>query len=200
MNIKKKKYRTMNLKDLIISAQSGDYDALEEIIKREQKTVYTSFCYLGAEKENIADLTQEVLLRMSKNIKKLKNPLLFKSWLGQIITHLFYDELRKKKRTPDSVSIETFRVNEDEEVCSLCICDTDLKPDEKTIGRELSDMIRKTICSLPELFRPVIILRELHGLSYDEIATITGTNVGTVKSRISRARTKMQECLKPYLT
>ena len=56
------------------------------------------------------------------------------------------------------------------------------------------------ICKLPEHFRIVIILRELQGLSYEEIARITKTNVGTVKSRISRARNKLQECLKPYIT
>lgn len=199
MQIQKRKYKTMNFKELILSAQNNDYNALEEIIKREQKKIYTTFCYLGAKKENIADLTQEALLRISKNLKTLKNPGLYKSWSGQIITHLFYDELRKQKRIPDSVSIESYRVNDEDESCALCICDTDLKPDERTAGKELSDMIRKTICALPEHFRLVIILRELQGLSYDEIAKITGTNSGTVKSRIARARRKMQECLKPYL-
>ena len=81
----------------------------------------------------------------------------------------------------------------------LNICDSNLKPDEHTLGQELTDVIREMICKLPEHFRLVIILRELQGLSYEEIAKITQTNVGTVKSRISRARNKLQECLKPYL-
>lgn len=170
------------------------------MIKREQKNVYASFCYLGANKENISDLTQEALFRMSKNIKNLKNPKLFKSWLGQIVTNLFYDELRKKQRYPDSVSIDSYWLNDEEsENGILHICDNTLKPDEKTIGKELTDIIREMICKLPEHFRIVIILRELQGLSYEEIAKITQTNVGTVKSRISRARNKLQECLKPYL-
>lgn len=197
-----KKYKNMNLYDLICTAQEDNYDALEELIKREQKNVYASFCYLGAPKENIADLTQEALFRMSKNIKTLKNPKLFKSWLGQIVANLFYDELRKKQRTPDALSIDSYWSNDDNENdnCVLNICDNTLKPDEKTLGKELSDVIRETICKLPEHFRLVIILRELQGLSYEEIAKITNTNVGTVKSRISRARNRMQECLKPYLT
>lgn len=191
----------MNLYDLICTAQEDNYDALEELIRREQKNVYASFCYLGAPKESISDLTQEALFRMSKNIKTLKNPKLFKSWLGQIVSNLFYDELRKKKRTLDSVSIDSYWLNdEDNDNCVLHICDNTMKPDEKTLGKELTDVIRETICKLPEHFRLVIILRELQGLSYEEIAKITQTNVGTVKSRISRARNKMQECLKPYLT
>ena len=199
-NISKKKYRDMNLYDLICESQINNYDALEELIRREQKNVYASFCYLGAAKENISDLTQEALFRMSKNIKNLKNPKLFKSWIGQIVTHLFYDELRKKQRLPDSVSIDSYWLNDDnEENCTLNICDNRLKPDEKTIGQELTDIIKEMICALPENFRVVIILRELQGLSYEEIANITKTNVGTVKSRIARARSKLQECLKPYV-
>lgn len=197
----KRKYKDMNLYDLICSAQEDDYDALEELIKREQKNVFASFCYLGASKESLSDLTQEALFRVSKNIKSLKNPRLFKSWLGQIISNLFYDELRKRQRIPDSVSIESYWLNDESSDNSILnICDNTLKPDEKTLGRELSDIIREMISRLPEHFRLVIILRELQGLSYEEIAKITNTNVGTVKSRISRARNKLQECLKPYLT
>ncbi|MBQ4122131.1 sigma-70 family RNA polymerase sigma factor [bacterium] len=197
----KRKYREMNSYDLICTAQNDDYDALEELIKREQKNVYTSFCYLGASQENVSDLTQEVLFRMSRNIKTLKNPKLFKSWLAQIISNLFYDELRKKQRTPDTYSIDSFwQNNEENDNSEFHICDNKLNPHDKTLGKELTDLIRETICALPVNFRLVIILREIQGLSYEEIARITQTNVGTVKSRIARARTKMQECLKPYLT
>ena len=190
----------MNLFDLVCSAQCDNYDALEELIKREQKNVFASFCYLGASKENLSDLTQEALFRMSKNIKSLKNPKLFKSWLGQIISNLFYDDLRKKQRVPEAVSIDSYWLNDDSSDDSILhICDNTLMPDEHTLGKELTDVIRETICKLPEHFRLVIILRELQGLSYEEIAKITQTNVGTVKSRLSRARNKLQECLKPYL-
>ena len=198
--LSKRKYKEMNLYDLICTAQEDNYDALEEIIRREQKNIYASFCYLGANKENISDLTQEALFRMSKNIKTLKNPNLFKSWLSQIVSNLFYDELRKKQKVPDSVSIDSYWLNdENSDNCILHICDNTTKPDDKTLNRELTDVIRETICQLPEHFRLVIILRELQGLSYEEIAKITKTNVGTVKSRIARARNKMQECLKSYL-
>lgn len=195
----KKKYKNMNIYDLICHAREDDYNAIEELIKREQKNIYTSFCYLGADREHIADLTQEALLRMSKNIKSLKNPKYFKSWLGQIITNLFYDELRKKQKNPAHLSIESFWNNDENSNVILNICDKNLTPDETTLGIELTDIIRNLICELPEQFRLVIILRELQGLTYEEIAQVTQTNVGTVKSRIARARNKLQECLKPYL-
>ncbi|MCK7482574.1 MAG: sigma-70 family RNA polymerase sigma factor [Candidatus Moduliflexus flocculans] len=72
-------------------------------------------------------------------------------------------------------------------------------PEEKTLGSELDAKIKEAIENLPEQFRLVVVLRELQGLSYDEIAEITGTNIGTVKSRLSRARMKLQEQIKPYL-
>lgn len=196
----KKKYKEKDLLDLVVEAQNNNYLAIEELIKREQKNIYTAFCFLGANKENIADLTQEVLFRMSKNIKKLKDPKNFKAWLGQIISNLFYDELRKKQKSINAISIESYWLNEDNhENTVLNICDNKSKPDKKSLENELSDIIRDSICKLPEHFRIVIILRELQGLSYDDIAQITQTSVGTVKSRISRARNKLQEGLKPYL-
>ena len=69
----------------------------------------------------------------------------------------------------------------------------------ENLASGITEIIKELICALPENFRIVIILRELQGLSYEEIANITQTSVGTVKSRISRARNKLQECLKPYL-
>jgi RNA polymerase sigma-70 factor (ECF subfamily) len=72
-------------------------------------------------------------------------------------------------------------------------------PDEKVLNRELSEVIREAMSKLPEQFRTAIVLREVEGLSYEEIAILTKTEMGTVKSRIARARTKLQELLQPYL-
>lgn len=199
--LSKRKYKEMNQYDLICSAQEDDYNAISELIKREQKNIYASFFFLNAPKESICDLTQEALLRMAKNIKNLKNPKLFKAWLGQIVSNLFYDELRKKQKYSTLLSIDSFWIDdENNENCALNICDNTSTPDENTLNKELTDLIRENICRLPEHFRLVIILRELQGLSYEEIANITKTSIGTVKSRISRARNKLQEGLKPYLT
>lgn len=190
----------MNTQELIRNAQNDDYNALEELIRREQKNIYASFYYLDPTRENLLDLTQEALLRMSKNIKNLRNPKTFKSWLSQIISNLFYDELRKKQKAPNLVSIDT-NWQDDESSCpALNIKDKKAKPEDKTLGNELSNIIQKMIGQLPEQFRFVIVMREIQGLSYEEIAEITHTSVGTVKSRIARARSKLQEYLKPYMT
>ena len=106
MSAPKLQYKKMSLEELVVLSQQNDLKALEELIKREQKNVFAAFSYLTDKRENISDLTQEALLRVAKNISSLKNPKHFKSWLNTIITNLFYDELRKSARKPDTISIE----------------------------------------------------------------------------------------------
>lgn len=195
----KKKYKDMDTQELIRHSQNDDYNALEELIRREQKNIYASFYYLDPHREDLLDLTQEVLLRMSRNIKSLKNPKTFKSWLGQIVSNLFYDQLRKKQRSLNLVSIDVNWDDENKNHPVFEIKDEKAKPDEHIMGNELSEIIVEMISKLPEHFKFVIVLREIQGLSYEEIAKVTKTNVGTVKSRIARARNKLQEDLKPYV-
>ncbi len=187
-------YKKMPLEEIIVLSQQNDFKALEELIRREQKNVFAAFSYLCKKRENIADLTQETLLRVAKNIHTLKKPQNFKSWLNQIITNLFYDELRKKQRKPDIISIDCENTD-----IKTQLPDPKCKPHEKCLTSELEKMIKEAIQDLPEQFRIAIILRELQGLTYEEIADVTNSNVGTVKSRIARARGKLQNDLKSYI-
>ncbi len=199
MSGSKLQYKKMSLEELVVLAQQNDLRALEELIKREQKNVYAAFSYLSDKKENVSDLTQEALMRVAKNISSLKNPKNFKSWLNTIIANLFYDELRKSSRKPDTISIDDESCeNSTFDVLSL-IPDKKCKPHEKCITNELEKIIKDAILNLPEQFRIAIVLRELQGLSYEEIAKATNASVGTVKSRIARARCKLQEGLRTYI-
>lgn len=197
MSCNKLQYKKMALEELVVLAQQNDFKALEELIRREQKNVFAAFSYLCKKREEVSDLTQETLLRVAKNIQNLKNPKLFKSWLNQIITNLFYDELRKSQRKLDTVSLDDD--SEDYAPIKFQLLDKKCKPHEKCISSELEKIIKNAILELPEQFRIAIILRELQGLSYEEIAKATHSSIGTVKSRIARARGKLQEDLKAYI-
>ncbi len=186
-------YKKMSLEELIVLAQKDDFKAIEEIIRREQKNIFTTFTYLTQKREIVADLTQEALLKVAKNLPSLKNPKSFHCWVNHIVTNIFYDELRKKERKPQCLSFE----EKSNEFC--CIPDNHCKPNEKCLSIELEKMIKNAILDLPEHFRIAIILRELEGLSYEQIAEATDTTVGTVKSRIARARCRLQNGLKPYI-
>lgn len=194
-------YRDMDIIELITKCQSDDKLALEELIRRYEKIVYNTLYHLDPNRIDIADIAQEVLFRMARGIKSLKKPVTFKFWLNQIITNLFYDELRRKTRRLATISIDApyMEGSDEESNPSRDIADTGKMPEEKTLNKELDEVIRESIDNLPEQFRIVIVLRELQGLSYDEIAEITKTNVGTVKSRLARARAKLQDNIKPYL-
>ena len=185
-----------NLNELIGLAKKGDMEALEEIIKRQQKTVFATLYYLNAKPDEIMDITQEILFKVAKNIKKLKNPRTFKSWLNQIIINQFYDTLRKKQKSVKKVCLD----NQDEDKPNFEAPDFASNPYQKAVDKELEFAIKNSIHKLPDPFKAAIIMRELQGLSYEEIAQATNSNIGTVKSRIARARLKLQEYLKPYLS
>lgn len=193
-------YKNMDIAELIEKSRQEDKLALEELVRRNEKTVYNTLYHLDPNRTDIADIAQEVLFRMAKSIKNLKKPGTFKFWLNQIITNLFYDELRRKTRRLNTISIDApFMTTDEEGSFALNIPDTEMHPEEKTLVSELDSKIMESIENLPEQFRVVIVLRELQGLSYEEIAEITKTTIGTVKSRLSRARARLQDEIKPYL-
>ena len=197
-----KDYHNFNITELVLLSQEEDYKALEEIIKRVQNNIYVTYYYFNVKKSDVLDLTQEALIRMAKNINKLKNPLVFKSWLNQIVVNLFYDYLRKQNRQPSVLSLYQDEDNMNFKIHPKIVQIEDKKlqkPDEKTLSNELDNVIKLSIANLPEHFRMPIVLRELQGMSYEEIAHSLQTNVGTIKSRIARARLKLQEDLKPYI-
>ena len=190
-------YKKMNLDELVVLSQQEDLKALEELIKKVQKDVFATLSYMLRSNENLYDLTQEVLVKLAKNINHLQNAKCFKGWLNHIITNTYYDYLRKNKNKPETIPIE-YSCPANSESTGIDIPDKRVKPMEKCINAECERQVKKAIRGLPEHFRIAIILREFQGLSYEEIAHSTNSSIGTVKSRISRARIKLHQDLKNY--
>lgn len=187
--------------ELVLLCQQKDPGAFEILVRRHQRMVYNLLHQLAPDWNNTADLSQEVFIRAWRSIHNLRNPKAFRSWLNQISTNLFYDELRKRPKHLNTISMdEPMGGDEDGESPTRDIADTSAMPDECFQRRELAIAIREAIAELPEPFRVAIVLRELQGLSYEEIALLTQSEMGTVKSRIARARTKIQHRLSPYLS
>lgn len=182
-------YKSENINTLIVEAQKGNHFALEELLRRIQKNVFGMFSYLAEKRQDIADLTQEALLKTARSLPTLKEPKYFKSWLNHIVTNTYYDYLKKFK---DNIE---FNENKLLEIKDKIGCE----PDEKCLFSEMDKLIKAALLSLPNELRIVIVLREYEGLSYDDIAKITNTALGTVKSRISRARIKLQKELKEFI-
>lgn len=187
--------------DLVTLCQVGlrpERAAFSELLRRYQSHVDRVLYHLAPDWEDRADLAQEVWIRVYRNIKRLQEPAKFRGWLSRIATNLFYDELRKRKRNQNPLSIDAPLSMEDGQV-DWEIASGEPGPSEDLATDEFYDQLRKAIADLPEVFRTTIVLREIEGMAYEEIAEITHVSLGTVKSRIARARQRLQSQLQIYL-
>ena len=187
--------------DLILRCQDGlrpERTAFGGLLRRYQSHVDRVLYHLAPDWQDRADLAQEVWIRVYRNIKRLNEPVKFRGWLSRIATNLFYDELRRRKRLTTPLSLDAPRSLEDGEM-EWEIAGDNPGPEEELTTREFYDQLREAITDLPEVFRTTIILREIEGMPYEEIAEITGVSLGTVKSRIARARSRLQSQLQSYL-
>jgi RNA polymerase sigma factor (sigma-70 family) len=187
--------------DLILQCQVDarpNRAAFSELMRRHQSHVEKVLYHLAPDWQDRSDLCQEVWIRVYRNLGKLQDPVKFKGWLSRIATNLFYDELRKRKRNAPPLSLDAPLSLDDGEVDWEIASDLP-GPDENLTTQEFHEQLQAAIADLPEAFRTTIVLREIQGLSYEEIAEMTGVNLGTVKSRIARARSRLQEQLQSYL-
>ncbi|KAM3094668.1 sigma-70 family RNA polymerase sigma factor [Phormidesmis sp. 146-35] len=187
--------------DLVLQCQTGhrpDKAAFAELMRRYQSHVDKVLYHLAPDWQDRADLAQEVWIRVYRNIKRLNEPVKFRGWLSRIATNLFYDELRKRKRNSSPLSLDAPLSLEDGELDWELASETP-GPEEDLTTREFYDQLNEAIADLPEVFRTTIVLREIEGMAYEEIAELTGVSLGTVKSRIARARHRLQTQLQTYL-
>ncbi|HEY9817553.1 MAG TPA: sigma-70 family RNA polymerase sigma factor [Candidatus Obscuribacterales bacterium] len=187
--------------DLILRCQAGlrpEKAAFSELMRRYQSHVDRVLYHLAPDWSDRSDLAQEVWIRVYRNLKRLQEPAKFRGWLSRITTNLFYDELRKRKRVSSPLSLDAPRFFDDGEM-DWELPSGDPGPAEQLATREFYDQLREAIADLPEVFRITIVLREIEGMAYEEIAEITGVSLGTVKSRIARARQRLQLQLQAYL-
>jgi len=187
--------------DLILRCQTGlrpERAAFAELLRRYQSHVDKVLYHLAPDWQDRSDLAQEVWIRVYRNIKRLNEPIKFRGWLSRIATNLFYDELRKRKRVATPLSLDAPRPVDDGEM-EWEIAGDNPSPEEDMTTREFYEQLQEAIADLPEVFRTTIVLREIEGMPYEEIADITGVSLGTVKSRIARARQRLQSQLQKYL-
>lgn len=186
---------------LVSRCQESQKDgaAFKELMSRYQRHVDELLYHLAPDWFDRADIAQEVWIRVYRSIHRLKEPAKFKSWLRRITTNLFYDELRKRKRSKRAVSLDAPRQSSDGqydwELPSL-----EPTPADTLMTQEFHHYLSAAMAELPEVFQTTIAMRELQGLPYEEIAALTGVSLGTVKSRIARARQRLQAKLALYLS
>jgi len=197
----KQDYAAMSDVDLVVACQQKDEQAMTVLLKRYERPIMVMIRRVGPDLKDPQDILQEVYIRIWRSIDNLRNPYSFRKWVNQIITRLYYDELRKKVNQYQLLSMdEPIMGDSENESTTRDIVDPALQPEARLLNKELSGKLEEAMASISEPFRVAAVLRDVEGLSYEEIATITSTELGTVKSRIARARMKIQKRLDPYLS
>lgn len=176
--------------EFIAAAQKGDVAAFNQIVRAYQASVYrTAYRVLG-EHASAEDATQDAFISAFKHIRSYRGGS-FKAWLLRIVTNACYDQLRVKQRRP-ATSLDALSEDSDE---PNWVADHGESPHEFAERRELGSTIQRGIAMLADDQRVTLVLADVEGLSYDEVAQAMGTNVGTVKSRLSRARGELRDFL-----
>ncbi len=178
---------------LVAAGQRGDVEAFNQLVRLYEGRVY-NLCYrMLSDADAAADATQDTFIAAYRNLNRFRGGL-FRAWLLRIATNTCYDMLRARQRRP-AVSLDAGYEDEDAGP-RLDLPDPAESPDEAVLRRELAQALELGIAQLPEDQRIVVILSDVQGLAYDEIAAVTNTNLGTVKSRLSRARARLRDILR----
>jgi len=181
-------------RDLVGRARRGDQEAFTQLIVQYQVPLYNMALRMVGRPDDAADIAQEAFLRAWEKIRTLRDAP-FKSWLFQIAANLCYDHFRRGRRygvMPD----EDQTSNQASNVVGLGIATSD--PQERAEANERTRLVRDCIQALEHDMRIAIILRDVNGMAYDEIAAVLRVPLGTVKSRIARARAQVQERLQQH--
>ena len=179
---------------LIAAAQRGSLDAFNELVLAYQDQVYNVAYRIMGDPASASDAAQEAFISAFQHIDSFrgKHPSSFKSWLMRIVSNACYDELRRHKRRP-ATSIEEFEI--DEEANPALVSETEL-PEEYAQREEMARAIQAGILTLPADQRVALVLSDVRGYSYQEIAEMIDAPLGTVKSRLARARGRLRDYLR----
>jgi RNA polymerase sigma-70 factor (ECF subfamily) len=192
-------YESMSDYDLIAACQSQNEKAFEQLIKRYDPIIASRIYRFVSNHSDHADIRQDALIKIWQSIGSLRKREAFRVWLHRLVTHLIYDYLGQKSQTR-CISLDCSTFPEDEQASTEReIPDTSSIPDKLCEDSELARELRAAITKLPSRFKDAVLLREFAGLSYEDIAARTSTEIGTVKSRISRARSKVRAEMEEYL-
>ncbi|KJS82612.1 MAG: hypothetical protein JM58_14760 [Peptococcaceae bacterium BICA1-8] len=177
--------------ELITRSQNGDMDSFEELIVRYERRVYSiAFRFMGNQ-EDASDLAQEAFLKAYQAIKNFRQEASFSTWICRIVSNVCRDQLRKAKRTIQSSLDEEVWLEEG--TVTKQFKDNSPTAEQVYERKELKEYLQGLIDNLNPEYRMVVVLRDIQGYSYEEIAEMLDCSLGTVKSRLNRARKALRE-------
>jgi RNA polymerase sigma-70 factor, ECF subfamily len=181
---------------LILEAQHGDLDSFNTLVLTYQDILFNTALRIMGDDDAAADATQEAFLSAFRAIKSYRGGS-FKAWLLRTVTNACYDELRRQKRRP-TVQLEPETEDGEEMETPRWLADPAMGPEEEVAADELEHAIQHCLNELPAEFRAVVVLTDIQGMDYKEVATTVRVPLGTIKSRLARARLRLRECLQGF--
>jgi RNA polymerase sigma-70 factor (ECF subfamily) len=198
-NRQRAKWKDHTDEELMLRVQSGDTDCYDVLVERYKVRLFNYLLRLTSSRDDAEEIAQEAFVKAYIHAEKYKTIAKFSTWLYTIATNLVRNRVRSRSRAPMLVSLWTRAWGDGEEERPLEIPDAQRSPDEAINDRELSDVINRAIQEIPEKYRESFVLREINELSYEEIAAVTGLKLGTVRSRINRARNYFRQVVTPLV-
>jgi RNA polymerase sigma-70 factor (ECF subfamily) len=192
------KWKDCSDEELMLRVQGGDTDCYDVLVGRFKARLFNYLFRLTGNRDEAEEIAQEAFVKAYIHADKYKTIARFSTWLYTIATNLVRNRLRSRSRTPKIVSLWTRSAESDEER-TLDIEDTRRSPDEVINDAELGEIINRAIQRIPAKYRESFVLREINELSYEEIAAVTGLKLGTVRSRINRARNHFRQVVAPVI-
>jgi len=183
-------------KDLIKAAQLGDLDAFNALILRYQNLLFGIALRMLNDENTASDAVQEALISAFSKFRTFRGGSL-RSWLARVTVNACYDEMRRKRRQRET-PLEQFNVDGEEVEDLLWMIDPTARPEEQFDSFELESAIQHSLSLLTPAYREVVVLVDVEGLSYEEASIAARVPVGTVKSRLARARLQMRSALQGY--
>lgn len=189
---------TLGDSEVVQAFLDGDQRAFGILVDRYDTRLLNFVYRTVGDRERAQDLVQETFVRVYRHLHRFDQSKKFSTWIYTIASNLAKNELRNRSRNP-LVLFQTIKRNWDADHRPLEWEDHSYKPDDLYRKRHLRALVENAVAELPEHHRIVFVLRELEGKTYEEIADITGVNLGTVKSRLNRARNNFARLIAPYL-
>jgi len=181
---------------LIHEARRGDLDAFNSLVLTYQDIIYNTALRILGDEDLAADASQEAFISAFRALNSFRGGS-FRAWLLRTVTNACYDELRRKKRRP-TTPLEPETEEGDEVETPRWLADPNASPEEQFDQAELEHAIQHCLQNLPTDFRTVVILADVEGLDYTEVASAINKPLGTIKSRLARARLRLRECLQSF--
>ena len=186
----------MNEQALITDAQSGSLDAFNTLVLHYQDSVFNTALRILGDEDQAADASQEAFISAFKSISSFRGGS-FKAWLMRTVTNACYDELRRQKRRP-TTPLEP-DTNDGEEMDSpRWLADPNMTPAQQLEADEVEHALQHCLDNLPLEFKTVVVMADIQSMDYTEVADAIRVPLGTVKSRLARARLRLRECLQGF--